>query len=41
MNQGNYSHVLNIKIISKTTSLTINDEQLLETIKELFLQRNK
>ena len=38
MNQDNYSHILNIKIISKTTRLIINDEHLLETIKELFLQ---
>lgn len=41
MDHGNYSHVLNIKIISKTTRLIINDENLLETIKELFLQKKQ
>lgn len=41
MNQENYSHILNIKIISKSTSLIVDDVILLEMIKGLFLQREQ
>ena len=41
MNQNNYSHILNIKIISKSTSSIVNDEHLLETIKDLFLKKDQ
>lgn len=41
MNQDNYSHILNIKIVSKSTTSLINDENLLETIKGLFLEREQ
>jgi len=41
MNQDNYSHIVNIKIISKSDGLVLNDIHLLETIKGLFLQRDQ
>lgn len=41
MNQDNYSHILNIKIVSKSNGLVVNDIHLLETIKGLFLQRDQ
>ena len=41
MNQDNFSHILNIKILSKTNNSIVNDEHLLEIIKELFLQKNQ
>lgn len=39
MNQDNYSHIVNIKIVSN--GLVLNDINLLETIKGLFLQREQ
>jgi len=41
MNQENYSHILNIKVISNTSNLIVNDDILLETIKGLFLQKEQ
>jgi hypothetical protein len=41
MNQENYSHILNIKVISKITNTVINDQQLLEKIKNLFIQKER
>lgn len=41
MEQENYSHILNIKVISKITNTVINDEQLLETIKNMFIKKEK
>lgn len=41
MNKENYSHILNIKVISNTSNLTVNDDVLLEMIKGLFLQKEQ
>jgi hypothetical protein len=41
MNQENYSHILNIKVLSKISNTVINDPHLLEKIKNLFLQKEK
>ena len=41
MNQKNYSHILNIKVISKISNTVINDEPLLETIKSLFVKKER
>jgi len=41
MNQENYSHILNIKVLSSVSGLIVNDENLLEMIKGLFLQKEQ
>lgn len=41
MNQENYSHILNIKVISNTSNLIVNDGILLEMIKGLFLEKEQ
>jgi len=41
MNQENYSHILNIKVLSKISNTVINDQHLLEKIKNLFVKKEK
>jgi hypothetical protein len=41
MNQDNYSHILNIKILSKSSGTIVNDIHLSEMIKGLFLQNEQ
>jgi hypothetical protein len=36
-----YSHILNIKVISTVTNTIVNDIPLLESIKELFLKKSQ
>lgn len=41
MNQENYSHILNIKVITKINNSIVNDVNLLEKIKNLFIQKEE